>query len=387
MELAGAETAASTTTGSAGQGGKRHQLQTHIPALDGIRGFAAAAVAVGHFCVLMRLNFVDEQIGSYAVVLFFILSGFLMGHLYLGQPFNRERVQAYFAARISRIVPLYYAVGLASFLFSQFDSRFINFMTPIDGIRHIFMLNSVTVFWTIAPEFQFYFLFPVLWWIIHQPRRVRLPAGAIAVAVTAIAVAYRHHLPGLLVFSKLHIFLLGVGIAAVAPVFRARMPVAAVIGLQLVGIGILVCLMIPPTYEVRHWLYIENILIGNARFFNDIPRVLLMGLCVLPFAIADTRLARIVLGNAFARKLGKYSYSIYLLHAPVAYILIYRLQLHKVLPIYGCLAAAIMVTYLASAASFRWLEEPARIAGRRTLNRLFGSMRIASRPARQTLNT
>ena len=43
-------------------------------------------------------------------MLFFVLSGFLMGSLYLNRSFNRRNIWHFVVRRFARVIPLYYAV-------------------------------------------------------------------------------------------------------------------------------------------------------------------------------------------------------------------------------------------------------------------------------------
>ena len=84
--------------------------QAIIKPLHGIRGGAAATVVIGH-------NGIVKGSPSLGVVLFFVLSGFLIGKLYLERPFKAAEVWTYLVARFARIYPLFafvvIVVGLA----------------------------------------------------------------------------------------------------------------------------------------------------------------------------------------------------------------------------------------------------------------------------------
>jgi peptidoglycan/LPS O-acetylase OafA/YrhL len=360
---------ASASAETTGQGGQPHRLQVHIPALDGLRGAAACAVVFGHLRLDAGLGIVHGELGTYAVLLFFILSGFLMGHLYLTQPFTPDNVKAYFAARISRIVPLYYAVGIAAFLYSRVDANFYYYMTPIDGVRHLLMSDSVSVFWSIAPEFQFYFLFPLLWAVFYAPRRWRTGLAVSAALLIVLTIAYRWEFPSLLVLSKLHIFLLGVGIAATGPFIRPHLKPWMGAALQFSAVAILLCVIVPPVQEFYDWLFLDGAENKAERYYGELSRTFLMGFCVFAFALSDNAFARGVFGNVFARRLGKYSFSIYLLHTPIIYGAV-KLGWARALPGGAAIALVAVLTYLVSGLSYRWIEEPARASSKRALLRL-----------------
>src|ERR1700726_3367243 len=84
----------------------------HRPELDGLRGLAAYLVVLSH--VSNKSNLWDTLFGAgggqIGVMLFFVLSGYLMGVLYLDRPFTFAEVRAYVVRRIGRVLPLFYLV-------------------------------------------------------------------------------------------------------------------------------------------------------------------------------------------------------------------------------------------------------------------------------------
>ncbi len=88
----------------------------NIKALTGLRGFAALLVFVTH--ASHQRSFLPRSVhiyGQVGVMLFFVLSGFLLGYLYLERSPSRKQLIRYSAARIGRVVPLYLAVVLLSY--------------------------------------------------------------------------------------------------------------------------------------------------------------------------------------------------------------------------------------------------------------------------------
>ena len=69
----------------------------NIPALDGLRGLAAVIVLVSHVSNNVGLwgGVLGHGGGQIGVMIFFVLSGYLMGFLYLDRPFNSAEVWSY----------------------------------------------------------------------------------------------------------------------------------------------------------------------------------------------------------------------------------------------------------------------------------------------------
>jgi peptidoglycan/LPS O-acetylase OafA/YrhL len=83
-----------------------------VPALDGLRGMAALMVVVSHVSNSTDLwgNLLGNGGGQVGVMIFFVLSGYLIGALYLGQPFTLANVWEYGVRRVARVVPAFYAL-------------------------------------------------------------------------------------------------------------------------------------------------------------------------------------------------------------------------------------------------------------------------------------
>ena len=96
---------------------KQRNSSVQIQSLAGLRGMAAMIVVVSHSA---NLGFLPSVLGSgfgqVGVMLFFVLSGFLITYLYAEKEFNRQNVLQYCLARIGRVFPLYYFLLIASII-------------------------------------------------------------------------------------------------------------------------------------------------------------------------------------------------------------------------------------------------------------------------------
>lgn len=127
-----------------------------IKPLHGLRGLAALIVVVHHLAPL-------EFSGAIGVTLFFVLSGFLMGRLYLTRDFNTLEVWRYLSARFARVYPLFALVILTAAAsntilgFSTFNLK------NTEIIEHLLLFGDAMTVWTIAVESHFYLLFLLAW--------------------------------------------------------------------------------------------------------------------------------------------------------------------------------------------------------------------------------
>lgn len=158
--------------------------------LDGLRGIAVLVVFLSHSSgfnqrILPGLNF--RSLGHLGVYLFFALSGFMLAYGLLGR--SRTPFLGFYARRFLRIAPLYYLIVTLTFVMQNVlhSSNFC--WLQIDGgwigyVRHLLFLQGDSVFWTIAAEFQFYFILPVLVWLLVRFR------DTAAWALLAVAILY-----------------------------------------------------------------------------------------------------------------------------------------------------------------------------------------------------
>ena len=103
--------------------------------------------------------------GQIGVMLFFVLSGFLMAHLYARNEFDSIQVRRYALARIGRVVPLYLMVLFISIIASNyvFPDFYYSFEELPSTLLAITFIKAPYVFWTIPVEVQFYCMFVGFW--------------------------------------------------------------------------------------------------------------------------------------------------------------------------------------------------------------------------------
>ena len=133
-----------------------------IKKLNTLRGLAALIVFVTHFSDITNWlgGVLGGGSGAYGVMLFFLLSGFLMSYLYLDRGFNKVNVKGYLLARAGRVLPLYLVVVLSSYYLTQAGSDFLYNIPDFNALLgHLLFLHGESVLWSIPPEIQFYFIF------------------------------------------------------------------------------------------------------------------------------------------------------------------------------------------------------------------------------------
>src|ERR1044071_2250504 len=131
---------------------------TPIKPLDGLRGLAAMIVYLSHVSNASGLmgavlGHGDGQIG---VVIFFVLSGFLMGHLYLDLAPSARNVGCFLVRRLARVAPLYVVLVVASFLVIMLVPPGPLWVYPINSpgrlFEHLALLRGRDVLWSVVAE-------------------------------------------------------------------------------------------------------------------------------------------------------------------------------------------------------------------------------------------
>jgi peptidoglycan/LPS O-acetylase OafA/YrhL len=162
--------------------------KVYFPNLNAVRFLAAFGVIVHHVeqykYVLGEPNYwylpFFDQVGKICVVLFFVLSGFLITYLLLKERelTGRIAVGPFYVRRILRIWPLYYLLAaLGLFVFPYWSVMYLPQFTEAvhDGffqklaLLAVILPNLILVpipgiyqLWSIGVEEQFYLLWPVL---------------------------------------------------------------------------------------------------------------------------------------------------------------------------------------------------------------------------------
>jgi peptidoglycan/LPS O-acetylase OafA/YrhL len=188
-----------------------------LPSLTPLRGLAALWVVVYHYCgtaqFLPNLDVTPHSYliskGYLAVDMFFILSGFVMAHVYR-RAFSEgigEHYRGFLVARVARLYPLHVFV-LALFVLVATASQFMSGLAtgsfesiPLTGprswgaiIANIFMLQGLAAeelswnypAWSISVEFVAYLAFPfALPAIARAPNPIRLVLAGLFFAMLA----------------------------------------------------------------------------------------------------------------------------------------------------------------------------------------------------------
>ena len=314
------------------------QVTEHLNSLDGLRGVAALFVLVAHVCNQTGLlpTIIGANSAQVGVQIFFALSGFLMGRLYLPREPSFAAVASYAVRRIARVVPMYLVVVCASFATTQVLGFIYLYAIDRSNLAsHLLFVQATSVLWTVPVEMFFYAVFPLFWLAFRRSKAL----GESALLLAAIA-----SLGGFIALpwetDKLAFFLVGIAVSRFTSLPRSSILFLTALLLELV--------LLSPVWER----------IGNAPL--DIWRspIHLLAAGAVVIAAVHSTLAKVLLANPVTRYCGKISYSIYLLHWPVMSNLttFTDIELHPV----RYLATVLLITLALSSLTFLLIEAPAR---------------------------
>jgi peptidoglycan/LPS O-acetylase OafA/YrhL len=356
---------------------------SHVNALDGIRGLAILLVLGHHLLVLditaSYYQWVDAFRESFwcGVDVFFALSGFLITGILIKTVNTHGFFRNFYARRSLRIFPLYYAVVLGIFAYSHFvgvhwagqqwhlltytNRIFLDVHQPgwnMYAEKGVGLVNL----WSLHVEEQFYFIWPLLVFLVRRPRRLLPLAAGLSLASIALRFWLTYHGVAFEVlyaslFSRADNLLIG---GCLAILLQTRYRTAALRASRPVFFG--TAAVLAGIFVFRHGL-----LWHDSRFFFAIQFTLLavvstalIGLCLDPHSFASR-----MFSTRFMRFFGKYSYGLYIFHSVLPIFLdqpLHRLfsawirdpELVLILISLVILASSIAVSVL----SFRFFEMP-----------------------------
>ncbi len=326
---------------------KATEKRVHLPYLDGLRGLASLYVVLVHvepsmsdqLPLLWTLFFRTMKYGAFSVISFIVLSGYVL-MMPVARSENGQLSGSfinYIKRRSRRILPPYYMALFFSILLGLFVlafEKFTNFQwneaagigsfSPkfdfIDVLTHLFLVHNLSdttyttinsPMWTVATEWQIYFLFPLFLLPIWR----RLGLLSVIIITFAIGVTPIYLLNGL--FASANPWLLGIfclGMAAADIGFSQKPKLVAIrnsLPWNRLAI-IFTCIAF-----ITEWRRLELHIWINQSFAGLAFACLFISLTKSIIDGKPPSLVLQILQHPWAIALGTFSYSLYLTHGPV----------------------------------------------------------------------
>jgi peptidoglycan/LPS O-acetylase OafA/YrhL len=277
-----------------------------IPELDGFRGLAILLVVTGHTLnfTLHFLPYAGLKMGEAGVLLFFVLSGYLITGLLRDESKRTGTISlgAFYTRRACRLLPALgiFLAGVALLhsmgLITGVPGR--DFVAAIFYVRNIFGKSlSLEHLWSLSLEEQFYTLWPFLFVWLGARRMLRVALGLCVLVMVWRGTAI-----------SLHLWDYNTGVFYVRPWFR----------FDAIAVGC--CLALVPLPKSPKWVFgfSAAALMGWSLFGEQLSRPLFITLQTILAAsllfsvIQGGSLTRGFFSLSWLRWLGGISYSLYL---------------------------------------------------------------------------
>ncbi|KUR75565.1 acyltransferase [Novosphingobium sp. Fuku2-ISO-50] len=337
-------------------------MRRPLPALTGVRFFAAAAVLLFHY----GAGFSDRihapspirhvlHNGYLGVSLFFVLSGFIIAYSHFTESMSAPVVGRFLWARIARIYPVYLLALILALPVLEKP------LTPGDALSVLTMTQAWTVpssghgfawvmqAWTLSIEAAFYLLFPLFWPLVRRLGRNGTIALAIAAAALIIAFGTPSISPGVHVVP-----FLGTDTQIPMPLFR----------MAEFAYGMALCQMFvrwPPTLSPRTAGIAELglvaamlITLASAEAMQTKAIFTVLAGIFILISAQGVGAVTCILSTRALLLLGGASYAIYILQQPLHSLcsLLVRSPFDQVI--------SPIVTIVGAILAFQWIEQPAR---------------------------
>lgn len=340
--------------------------EIRYPEIDGLRGYLAFFVFLHHSYIwqvfLKTKNWEDpksnlfNQFGETTVVFFFIITAFLFTTKLFNNKTGVIDWSDYLKSRFFRLFPMYFLSVIVIFFLvaylTQFTARvpfienlkstlswlFFNVSkknSNLNGLEDTFILNS-GITWTLPYEWTFYFLLPLiaLWFKI----KVNLKAVFGFTAAAAIIMIINK--------SSLRHFMPFVGGIIVAVLINSR---------KFEGV----------LKQKKYTILAIFLLSLSVYFFNGGRKPIQIIISSIVFLIIATGNNFFgILSSAFSRKFGQITYSLYLLHGILLFIIFYfiigfeRAKLLTDTEFWLIIMASIFPLILICQLTFKYIELP-----------------------------
>jgi peptidoglycan/LPS O-acetylase OafA/YrhL len=368
---------------------QRHLGQGHLTPLDGVRGLAILMVICSH---AFSANFDSGgsiarflgnvlRYGHFGVDLFFVLSGFLITGILVDSVDGEGFFSKFYARRVLRIFPIYYAVLILLFLLTpvlhlSWDGMGWLLVGYLQNLRpdQIVVFSpgariSLNHFWSLAIEEQFYLVWPAVIFLIRDRRKLLLVTLAGSVAA---------------LFLRFFLFNAGFSQASIHVNTLARA--------DSLLLGGSLALLYRSTYWERSlkfapWGFLSaaSILLFSIVYFGEefsspaplpVPRgfwisgprytvLALASACLIAWSLAPHSFCGWIFRRKSLRFMGKYSYGIYVLHmivlAPLVGVQrnwILAFTHSKALAVAGSGLSSLALAVVAAYFCFQFYEKP-----------------------------
>jgi peptidoglycan/LPS O-acetylase OafA/YrhL len=336
-------------------------VSRYRPDIDGLRALAILAVIINHF---------DKRAlpgGFLGVDIFFVISGFVISGALLARQFDRgaDFFADFYVRRVKRLWPaLILLVAIVGFLICLVNpnpglalqtgiasligaSNLLLYRLQTDYFASSTELNVFTHTWSLGVEEQFYIVYPFLFWTcgLGRKRRARPTVFVVVIAVLSLLslLLYGWLKPGdpdaAFYLMPSRFWEMGLGCLACFWMRNSRVTGGSWLAPLICLLIMSSALVIPPS-------------------LSPVPTILVaFSTTLLLVTIASNALLLRFLSLPGLVWIGLLSYSLYLWHWPILALSRWTIGIH-----WWTVPFQLLLIYLISHGSYRWIEHPLRHA-------------------------
>jgi peptidoglycan/LPS O-acetylase OafA/YrhL len=294
----------------------------YIKGFDTIRAFAVLIVIIGHWgpsfkpgsaADVILNSFVQD--GRFGVILFFVLSGYLITSILLNEKIKNTEgkhftiIKNFFARRALRIFPIYYLVVLLYFFLNDpfVTSHIWYFLSYTSNLPPYWTdtPNILSHTWSLSVEEQFYLIWPWLIILVNKKYIKHILAASIFIGIISkyYVIYVLHHKYPVLVFNCFDSF----GIGGMYAYIRLNKEKARKFERGFVAVFPVLLFI---GWKISH--------VDGLPIFVMYSRTLdsIIGIAMIMFVLKNQNewIRKYILENRVFNFIGKISYGIYLYH-------------------------------------------------------------------------
>ena len=332
---------------------------SYYPALDGARGWVSIGVLIAH----VNIEWLTGILIS--MELFFVISGFLITSIMISKKGKSQNIDliTFWKHRLMRLYPVLVVVVfsftiIASLATEHATSVIKDAITTLLYISNLTKLSDQaypTIFaqtWSLAIEEQFYIMWPLLFWIIFSFNTRAKFITALLITITFACLIWKHFLISSDVqWSRLYY------------ATDTRMDAFIIGGLIAIHHNSLLLKFHNEIFfsllKASVFLYALLIVLGSPRaidyFYWQQPLAIFLSAAIVIILTSNRNsLLKWLLSTRLSVYLGQRSYSIYLWHWPIIWLLSVLFNPSKPL----LLTIVLPITLVLSDISYRFIERP-----------------------------
>ncbi len=298
----------------------------HFKALDGLRGLAVLLVVLSHASLHKVYIFPGADfsgMGKPGVFLFFVLSAYLLDRQiivgFVNGKANAKFWANYFLRRFMRIFPLYLIALLVFYGCFKMGVK-ASWIQDIPTIwRHLTLQQGLGIFWSIAVEFKYYFISPLIMAFCNYVLKWNLKkvtAFLVALMIVSIYLQAKYKYDEITLIRYLPVFLVGtlISIYEVLLGKKRDLKVFKSKSFEYAGwfCSLLIIISIPSLYSYLFLNEGQKYPLSDSIFY--LPYAIIWSVILLAAKYGSVHILKRFFEITAIRFLGIVSFSIYLFH-------------------------------------------------------------------------